>query len=130
MSSASALRMTGNARRSSSSRERAAVEPSAAGPAGSPAELSVDAFPIRDRLQTLRDRRDAFGFEHAEHRVEVLVDSAALVERRSQRVADDPLDLHAGKGALHLAHLGVDLVLLLLELALRRAARHVPARAV
>ena len=59
----------------------------------------VGAFDVRDRIEPLRDARDAGALEHAQHGVQVLVDVAALVERRVLRVADDAADLHAAERA-------------------------------
>src|SRR5262245_13949153 len=51
---------------------------------------SVRALQIGDRIEPMRDARDPFLLENAEHFVEILVDVRTLVERRARRVAGDP----------------------------------------
>src|SRR5690606_28868221 len=99
-------------------------------PPCTPKGASVHALDVRDRIEAMRDARDALGLEHAQHLVEPLVHVPALVERRALAVADDAAHDAAAERALDVAHLGVDLALTRRELALRLAAREHAPRAV
>src|SRR5262249_4410590 len=95
-----------------------------------PAGDSVSAFDVRDRVQSMRDRRDVFGLEDGEDFVEAFVDAGAFVQGGAAHVAEDALDGDAGEVAADLAHLAVDVVVHRFERALGFAAREVPPRAV